>query len=193
MQSSPVSPKEKAHSFITCPLCIRKYTAISLKIHWPQCLEKWEREQMASSLSPTKAKKPKLPTEIQSLLNKYPNFDISPLQVEEWNAMSQVIYQTVSLVPCQYCARKFLPDRLVVHLRSCASANGITSVGFAGAKTVTVGLEENMSAKASASKTAANMQTMNAMNTPRNLPAASEDTLPTCPMYCYSYINFDKL
>lgn len=172
----------KANSFLSCPLCNKKYTSVSLKIHWPQCLGKWEREQIPSNMSPTKVKKPKLPIEIQTLLLKFPDFQIKPCDVEIWNTASQNIFEVVSLVPCQYCSRKFLPDRLVVHLRSCASMHGVTSVGFAGAKTVTVGLEYNVSAKVSAVKTAQNLEYMTAMNTPKNLPPAAEDTLPTCKM-----------
>jgi len=28
-------------------------------------------------------------------------------------------YNTQALVPCENCGRTFLPDRLLVHLRSC--------------------------------------------------------------------------
>lgn len=171
----------KASSFLSCPLCTKKYIQPSLVIHWPQCLKKWEIEQINDTLSPTKQKTPKLPLEIQGLIQKYPLFKINPKQVDEWNQIAQRIYENTLLLPCQYCSRKFLSDRLVVHLRSCASTHdGVRSVGFAGTKGITVGLDSGISAKTAASRTAANLVSMNAMSSNTSQLSVAEDTFPTC-------------
>lgn len=39
--------------------------------------------------------------------------------LDEYNEEAFKDFNEKALVPCHNCARTFLPDRLVVHLRSC--------------------------------------------------------------------------
>ena len=41
-------------------------------------------------------------------------------EIESYNNEAFKEYNEVALVPCPHCARTFLPDRLEIHLRSCA-------------------------------------------------------------------------
>ena len=40
--------------------------------------------------------------------------------LDKYNDEAFKEYNEKALVPCEHCGRTFLPDRLVVHLRSCA-------------------------------------------------------------------------
>ena len=44
--------------------------------------------------------------------------------LEEYNNDAFKNYNEKALEPCPNCARTFLPDRLVVHLRSCKGDGG---------------------------------------------------------------------
>jgi hypothetical protein len=39
--------------------------------------------------------------------------------MDQMNEQAFDTYNTQALVPCENCGRTFLPDRLLVHLRSC--------------------------------------------------------------------------
>jgi hypothetical protein len=60
-------------------------------------------------------------------------------QLDAFNAAAEEAYQA-TLAPCRYCGRKFLPEKLVVHNRSCTADNPAKSVG--GPKSVTFSPEE---------------------------------------------------
>jgi hypothetical protein len=44
--------------------------------------------------------------------------------MEEYNADAFKNYNEKALEPCPNCGRTFLPDRLVVHLKSCKGPGG---------------------------------------------------------------------
>jgi hypothetical protein len=48
----------------------------------------------------------------------------SSVDMESYNANAMKEYNDKALDACPNCARTFLPDRLIVHLRSCNKANG---------------------------------------------------------------------
>ncbi|XP_061480789.1 zinc finger protein 475 isoform X1 [Rhineura floridana] len=95
---------------VICYICGREYGTQSISIHEPQCLKKWhiENDQLPKYLRRPEPKKP----EIKSIGGKG-YYDLDALNECAWqSAQSQ-------LVPCNICGRTFLPDRLIVHQRSC--------------------------------------------------------------------------
>ncbi|XP_006871700.1 PREDICTED: zinc finger protein 474-like [Chrysochloris asiatica] len=95
---------------IVCYICGREYGTKSISIHEPQCLKKWHNE---NNLLPKELRRPepKKP-EVRAITGKG-FYDLDALNEAAWtSAQSQ-------LVPCNICGRTFLPDRLIVHQRSC--------------------------------------------------------------------------
>ncbi|XP_006216566.1 zinc finger protein 475 isoform X1 [Vicugna pacos] len=95
---------------IVCYICGREYGTKSIAIHEPQCLKKWHNENnlLPKELRRPEPKKPELRT-----ITAKGFYDLDALNEAAWtSAQSQ-------LVPCNICGRTFLPDRLIVHQRSC--------------------------------------------------------------------------
>ncbi|XP_030866798.3 LOW QUALITY PROTEIN: zinc finger protein 475 [Gorilla gorilla gorilla] len=95
---------------VVCYICGREYGTKSISIHEPQCLKKWHNE---NNLLPKELRRPvpKKP-EVRTITAKG-FYDLDALNEAAWtSAQSQ-------LVPCYVCGRTFLPDRLIVHQRSC--------------------------------------------------------------------------
>ncbi|KAB0397751.1 hypothetical protein E2I00_016484, partial [Balaenoptera physalus] len=95
---------------VVCYICGREYGTKSIFIHEPQCLKKWHNE---NNLLPKELRRPepKKP-EVRTITAKG-FYDLDALNEAAWkSAQSQ-------LVPCNICGRTFLPDRLIVHQRSC--------------------------------------------------------------------------
>ncbi|XP_016808251.2 zinc finger protein 474 isoform X2 [Pan troglodytes] len=95
---------------VVCYICGREYGTKSISIHEPQCLKKWHNE---NNLLPKELRRPvpKKP-EVRTITAKG-FYDLDALNEAAWtSAQSQ-------LVPCNVCGRTFLPDRLIVHQRSC--------------------------------------------------------------------------
>lgn len=77
--------------FLLCYICRGKFVEASLKIHEPQCLQKWTQENNS------------LPKHQRQLLPKKP--EAAQLAGE--------------LVPCGRCGRTFASERLPVHQKVC--------------------------------------------------------------------------
>ncbi|XP_031221536.1 zinc finger protein 474 isoform X3 [Mastomys coucha] len=95
---------------VVCYICGREYGTKSISIHEPQCLKKWHNENnlLPKELRRPEPKKPEVRT-----INAKGFYDLDALNEAAWtSAQSQ-------LVPCNVCGRTFLPDRLIVHQRSC--------------------------------------------------------------------------
>ncbi|RNC58938.1 hypothetical protein TcCL_ESM03426 [Trypanosoma cruzi] len=92
-----------------CYLCGQQFGSASIGIHIPQCYAKkvaqWE---IADPV--TRGKRPKHPDTVNW---RGEGVSMDKLNDEQFHEF------TANLVPCRNCGRKFLPDRLVVHLRSC--------------------------------------------------------------------------
>ncbi|XP_071053485.1 uncharacterized protein [Onthophagus taurus] len=93
----------KGPKTLMCYICGREFGTMSLPIHEPKCLEKWEREN-ANLPRDLRRKKPVKPDK--------------PLTREEYNTYAWESAQA-NLVPCKNCNRTFYPDRLMVHLKTC--------------------------------------------------------------------------
>ena len=50
-------------------------------------------------------------------------------EMEEYNKQAYEDYNTKALDKCENCGRTFLPERLVIHLRSCLKGTGSKKVG----------------------------------------------------------------
>ncbi|CAG5124678.1 unnamed protein product [Candidula unifasciata] len=93
---------------VVCYICGREFGSKSISIHEPQCLEKW------------KVQNAQLPKEQRRPIPRKPQ---GPVSREEMNEAAWKSSQA-QLVPCPNCARKFAPDRLVVHQRACKPKGG---------------------------------------------------------------------
>ena len=98
-----------------CPLCGREFGSMSLPFHLKSCKEKFNREQ-------------ELPKNLRKNADKILvgfNQNFAKLQskgnynIEQMNNGAYEIYSQQALVKCENCGRTFLPDRLIVHQRSC--------------------------------------------------------------------------
>ncbi|XP_069601486.1 zinc finger protein 474-like [Ranitomeya imitator] len=103
-------PVVKPPPTVVCYICGREFGTKSISIHEPQCLKKWhlENDQLPKNLQRPEPKKP----EVRHIGAKG-SYDLAALNEAAWqSAQSQ-------LVPCDICGRTFLPDRLLIHQRSC--------------------------------------------------------------------------
>ncbi|KAG8130797.1 hypothetical protein E2320_017348 [Naja naja] len=109
--SSPdKSPMIRRPPTVICYICGREYGTHSIGIHEPQCLKKWhiENNQLPKHLRRAEPVKP-----VVCSIGAKGYYDLDALNESAWqSAQSQ-------LVPCDICGRTFLPDRLIVHQRSC--------------------------------------------------------------------------
>ncbi|XP_069818763.1 zinc finger protein 475 isoform X4 [Dendropsophus ebraccatus] len=109
-QPSLRPPVVKPPPTVVCYICGREFGSKSIGIHEPQCLKKWhlENDRLPKNLQRQEPKKP----EVRQIGAKG-SYDLVALNEAAWqSAQSQ-------LVPCDICGRTFLPDRLLVHQRSC--------------------------------------------------------------------------
>ncbi|XP_072272141.1 zinc finger protein 474-like [Pyxicephalus adspersus] len=103
-------PALKAPPTVVCYICGREFGTKSIGIHEPQCLKKWhvENDKLPKNLQRPEPKKPEVRT-----IGAKGSYDLVALNEAAWqSAQSQ-------LVACDICGRTFLPDRLLVHQRSC--------------------------------------------------------------------------
>ena len=94
-----------------CHICGRKYTVHSINIHIPQCEKLFQERQ---ELLPRAERKP---------VPKLPN-EVAKMDIQERNKVALEIYNDAVMAKCEYCGRTFLPDRLSVHIKSCARNHG---------------------------------------------------------------------
>ncbi|KPA78435.1 hypothetical protein ABB37_06063 [Leptomonas pyrrhocoris] len=94
----------------TCYLCGQQFGTASIRIHVPQCYEK-KLAQWKNADPRTRGQPPKNPDSV--------NWRGRPDSTAKEQATEQFREFMSNLSPCPNCGRKFLPDRLAVHLRSC--------------------------------------------------------------------------
>lgn len=98
----------------TCYLCGQKFGSASIAIHVPQCFEKkqaqWERADPH-----TRGQPPKHPDTVN-----WRGRDGASAQEQADEQFQEFVN---NLASCPHCGRRFLPDRLTVHLRSCRPGN----------------------------------------------------------------------
>ncbi|NWV51738.1 ZN474 protein, partial [Daphoenositta chrysoptera] len=98
--------------FKVCCICGREFGSQSISMHEPKCLEKWriENNQLPRHLRRPVPEPKKLEVRIVQAKGFY---DLDALNEAAWTSAQ------AQLVPCDICGRTFLPDRLIVHQRSC--------------------------------------------------------------------------
>ena len=107
--SSRVAPQMKGAPprLPSCHLCGRQFGTTSLGIHIKACKQRWEREHGRAAPEP----------DVEMPLGA----PAGSKAWEQFNAAANSKFNTDTLQPCPHCNRTFLPDRLPIHLRSCAS------------------------------------------------------------------------
>ncbi|XP_069818757.1 zinc finger protein 475 isoform X2 [Dendropsophus ebraccatus] len=103
-EKRPVIPPRRP-GFKVCYICGREFGSKSVAIHEPKCLEKWhiENESLPKHLRRAAPRKPQACTDGSD------------------DAINEAAWQSSQsqLLPCENCGRTFLPDRLLVHQKSC--------------------------------------------------------------------------
>ena len=114
-KSPPRQPGQRPRMMV-CPLCGREFGTMSLPIHMKTCRQRFEMQQQNLPRNMRKS--------ADRIIEQY-NKNNAMLQstgnynMDELNNQAFETYNKEALVPCENCGRTFLPDRLIVHLRSC--------------------------------------------------------------------------
>ena len=131
-----------------CYICGRPYGVNSYDIHLKQCKELWVARE---ELKEPRERKP-LPPDPALKLNQTNksgnNNGISVQNLDEINKLASEAFNTVSLARCQYCQRTFLPEKLVIHHKSCTPDHPSRRVD----ESVKRGVEQSLDATLSTSK-----------------------------------------
>lgn len=118
---------------IICYICGREFGTKSISIHEPQCLKKWHNEnnQLPKNLRRPPPVKPQILPDIPISGSKSKGqYNIEQMNEAAWQAAQ------ANLVPCENCNRTFLPDRLMVHQRSCKPGKPLKPLSRPGTATI---------------------------------------------------------
>lgn len=102
---------------LMCPLCGREFGSLSLDIHMKTCEVRFNREQEQLPRNQRR--------NAEDIIEKYKQMNAGikkgdgNYNVDNYNNEAYKIFSEDALVPCDLCGRTFLPDRLLVHQRSC--------------------------------------------------------------------------
>lgn len=113
------SPGQRPRGLI-CPLCGREYGTASLEIHMKSCKQKYELQQrdlpknMRKSADVIIAQYQANKARMEASLAGGGAYDFDRMADQAFET-----YNKEALVACSNCGRTFLPDRLIVHQRSC--------------------------------------------------------------------------
>lgn len=107
--------KKRSPRDVLCHICGRKYTVHSINIHLRQCEHIFQqRQERLPHLE--RQPMPQLPPEAQMM------------DLESRNLLAKEIFEKseccMALEACRFCKRTFRPDRLSVHIPSCARNHG---------------------------------------------------------------------
>lgn len=138
-----------------CYICGRQFGSKSIEIHEKACAEKWSARQ---ATLPKTQRLPitKRPAEWDAAINS----NQCPLELATArNDAAMTSYMDQARAECQYCSRKFAPDRLEIHLRSC------TKYGFFARQAKTkipdqVSSSDSIASKKSAPKVKSSMESL---------------------------------
>ena len=105
---------------LICPLCGREYGTASLQIHMKSCRQKFELQQqdLPKNMRRSADKIIAAYEQNQAMMNAFTSGSGS-YNIDAMNDQAFDTYNREALVPCSNCGRTFLPDRLIVHQRSC--------------------------------------------------------------------------
>ena len=120
-KSSPPKrlPGQRPRGLI-CPLCGKEYGTASLQIHMKSCRQKYELQQqeLPKHLRKSADKIIAAYEQNQAMMNAMASGS-GTYNFDSMNDQAFDTYNREALVPCSNCGRTFLPDRLIVHQRSC--------------------------------------------------------------------------
>ncbi|KAH7828337.1 putative Zinc finger, C2H2 type family protein [Monocercomonoides exilis] len=122
-------PEERKHSqrprMLVCYICGREYGSLSLPIHQKQCIIDFQREQ--ERLPPSQRRPLPKPETSPFTMTKNDGRPqkMSQKEIDQYNDAAFESYKDL-LAPCPNCGRKFAPDRLPIHLRSCKPGHVLT-------------------------------------------------------------------
>ena len=113
------APGQRPRGLI-CPLCGREYGTASLQIHMKSCRQKFELQQqdLPKNMRRSADKIIAAYEQNQEMMNAFISCN-SGHNIDAMNDQAFDTYNREALVPCSNCGRTFLPDRLIVHQRSC--------------------------------------------------------------------------
>ncbi|ORX87078.1 hypothetical protein BCR32DRAFT_274866 [Anaeromyces robustus] len=106
--------KVKAHPhLVICYICGRNFSSASFPIHEPNCIKKYQLENPGKPV-------PKKPV-IGGGDDETPvgGGKMTAQQINKYNEACREQFLDQGREACPNCGRKFLPDRLPIHLRSC--------------------------------------------------------------------------
>lgn len=114
-KSPPRQPGQRPR-LMTCPLCGREFGTLSLPIHMKTCRQKFELEQenLPRNMRRSADKIIDSYNKNNAMLQSTGNYSMDRMNNDAFD-----VFNKEALVPCEVCGRTFLPDRLIVHLRSC--------------------------------------------------------------------------
>lgn len=117
-------------NFLICYICGREFGKYSLEIHLKACIEKHTEAAGQNKSSKSKIKNIYVnPDELEDIFSKLAlNEDVDANDILNYNKIANEIFRENTMKPCPNCNRRFLPDRLEVHLKSCKSKD--TSVNY---------------------------------------------------------------
>eukprot|EP00759_Apiculatamorpha_spiralis_P003378 PhF_6_TR11585/c1_g1_i2/m.18743 len=115
-----MSGPAKRPQMLVCYMCGQQFGTASLGIHMPQCYEK-KMAEWKNADPKTRGPKPNHPDTVD--LSHVPKSVKDVDAVSEFNEAQFKDYKE-NMSQCPNCGRKFLPDRLEVHLRSCKGNTG---------------------------------------------------------------------
>ena len=113
------APGQRPRGLI-CPLCGREYGTASLQIHMKSCRQKFELQQqdLPKHMRKNPDKIIAAYEQNQAMMNSIASGS-GGYNFDAMNDQAFDTYNREALVPCENCGRTFLPDRLIVHQRSC--------------------------------------------------------------------------
>jgi hypothetical protein len=132
LESSSPKPIGHGPKARICYVCGRQYMLHSFDIHIKQCKELW----LAREAQKDPRDRKKLPEDPLEKLQASGGgrasntetgspreFALSRKALDELNKMSNEAYNTETLDTCKFCGRTFLPEKLLIHNRSCTADN----------------------------------------------------------------------
>jgi len=160
--------KVKVHPhLVVCYICGRNYSSASFSIHEPNCIKKFQLENPGKSI-------PKKPV-VGGGDNETPigGGKMTAKQINEYNEACREQFLDQGREACPNCGRKFLPDRLPIHLRSCTPDGHFAREAQKRREKLAAAQEKKTTAPAPVSKPAASI-------TPKVVkpkPIANNDTI----------------
>lgn len=102
-------------------ICGRDFGLTSLKIHYPQCYQKFVNDE---KLKPESERKqpPQFTNQQLELIKSKVNWSLE--EIEAFNNEASKNYRDKAMVSCENCGRRFIEQSYHKHKKNCALING---------------------------------------------------------------------